>query len=449
MEVVVVSREFVKPYSPTPNHLKIHKLSLLDQFVPTLYVPLVLFYTIEEADRAATTPSRMIQLLKQSLSETLPLFYPLAGKINGDGLSIECDDEGVLLVEARAEFALSRLLHRPDFETVRKFLPCAAAWRRVEVGDRVAMIQATAFPCGGVVVGVLISHAAADGASFATFLKGWAAAARKTGEAPRPSFDASTLFIQNKAFSEEDTFFGVCPVNRGRYGTRRLVFDASTMARLKAEAANVGVQNPTRAEVVTALICKSLTATMTKVSGLDKPVVFTNAVNLRRRAVPNFHDDSMGNYVWLPTFLCPLEEKDYDGLPSLIGWLREAKSKIDGEFVRGLEGDGGFNALQDALGEMREFLARTDRLVTFSSWCNFGHYEIDFGWGRPAWVSPVGFPEESGNLIVNTVLLLDTRCRKGIEAWVFIDEQELEVLEQNEELTEYASINPPVSEIED
>ncbi|XP_018731299.2 stemmadenine O-acetyltransferase [Eucalyptus grandis] len=221
------------------------------------------------------------------------------------------------------------------------------------------------------------------------------------------------------------------------------------MARLKAETANVGVQNPTRTEVVTALMCNSLTARMTKVSGLDKPVVFTNAVNLRRRAVPNFHDDSMGNYVWLPTILCPLEEKDYDGLPSLIGWLREAKRKIDGEFVRGLEGDGGLNALQDALGEMRESLARTDRLVTFSSWCNFGHYEIDFGWGRPAWVSPVGFPEESGNFIVNTVLLLDTRCRKGVEAWVFMDEQELEVLEQDEELTEYASINPPVSEIED
>ncbi|KAF8040605.1 hypothetical protein BT93_B2735 [Corymbia citriodora subsp. variegata] len=172
MEVEVVSKEFVKSSRPTPNHLKIHKLSLLDQFVPTNYVPLVLFYTIEEADRATTTPTRIVQLLKQSLSETLMLFYPLAGKINGDGLSIECDDEGVLLVEARAKFTLSRLLHRPDFKTIGKLLPCTAAWRRAGAGDRVAMVQATAFPCGGVAVGVLVSHATMDCASFTTFLKG-------------------------------------------------------------------------------------------------------------------------------------------------------------------------------------------------------------------------------------------------------------------------------------
>ncbi|KAF8040606.1 hypothetical protein BT93_B2734 [Corymbia citriodora subsp. variegata] len=377
------------------------------------------------------------------------LFYPLAGKINGDGLSIECDDEGVLLVEARAKFTLSRLLHRPDFKTIGKLLPCTAAWRRAGAGDRVAMVQATAFPCGGVAVGVLVSHATMDCASFTTFLKGWAATARKTGEPPRPNFDAPSLFIQSKALPEEDSLLAMYPLNTGSYGTRRLVFTASATARLKARATNAGVQNPTRMEVVTALMCKSLTATLTKASGLDKLVAFSYAVNLRRRAVPNFHDDSMGNYIWQSTIQCPLQEKDYNGLPNLIGWLREAKSKIDGEFVRGLEGDGGLVALRDALGEMRESLARADRGVGFSSWCNFGHYEIDFGWGRPAWVSPVGFTEEPRSSIGNTVLLLDTRCRKGVEAWVSMGEQELEALEQDKELGEYATINPPISEIDD
>ncbi|KAF8040603.1 hypothetical protein BT93_B2732 [Corymbia citriodora subsp. variegata] len=449
MEVEVVSKEFVKPSRPTPNHLKIHKLSLLDQFMPTSYVPLVLFYTIDEADRATTTPTRIVQLLKQSLSETLTLFYPLAGKINDDGLSIECDDEGVLLVEARAKLALSRLLDRPDFETIGKLLPCTAAWRRARAGDRVAMVQATAFPCGGVAVGVLISHATMDGASCTTFLKGWAATARKTGEPLRPNFDAPSLFIQSKTFSEEDSFLAVCPLNTVSYGIRRLVFTTLAMAKLKARATGAGVQNPTRVEVITAFMCKSLPATLTKVSGLDKPVAFSNAMNLRRRAVPNFRDDSMGNYLWLPTIQCPLQEKDYNGLPSLIGWLREAKSKIDGEFVRGLEGDGGLVALRDALREMRESLGRVDRGILFSSWCNFGHYEIDFGWGRPAWVSPVAFSEELRNSATNIVLLLDTRCRKGVEAWVFMGEQELEALEQDKELAEYATINPSISEIDD
>lgn len=230
---------------------------------------------------------------------------------------------------------------------------------------------------------------------------------------------------------------------RSRYGARRLVFNASATTRLKAEATKAGVQNPTRAEAVTALICKSMKAMLTKVSGVDKPVAFSNGVNLRQRAVPNFPDDSMGSYVWLAVVLRPPEEKDRDSLPSIVGWLREAKGRIDGEFMRGLEGDGGLVALR----EMKESFARAGQVVVFSSWCNFDQYEIDFGWGRPAWVSPVEFSEESGHLSASMVFLLDTKCRKGVEAWVFKDEQQLEALEQDEELKEFASINPPISEI--
>lgn len=216
MEVEVVSKELVKPSRPTPNHLRIHELSLLDQFMSTVYIPFVLFYAIKEADQATTKPTPRVRLLKQSLSETLTLFHPLAGKIHSGGLSIECDDEGALFVDAQAKFSLSQLLCRPDVETIRKLVPCAAAWRSAGGGDRVAMVQATTFPCGGVAIGLLISHASTDCASFTTFLKGWAATARKTGEAPRPNFDAPSLFIQSKAYSEEDSFFAICPLNPGR-----------------------------------------------------------------------------------------------------------------------------------------------------------------------------------------------------------------------------------------
>lgn len=218
------------------------------------------------------------------------------------------------------------------------------------------------------------------------------------------------------------------------------------MARLKAKATNLQVQNPTRVEVVTALMRKSIVAALNKVSNLEKPVGVILPLNIRRRAVPSFPDDSMGNYVWVMTVLCSPEEKD-NSLPDLISRYREIKDKVDGPFVKGFVGDGGLVMLRNSVREIGESFTGVQDQVTITSWCNFGHYEIDFGWGRPAWVSMVGFTEEIQNRPTNFVTLLDTKSRKGVEAWVFMGDQELHVLEQNEELLEFASVNPSTLEI--
>lgn len=44
MQLRIISKEVIKPSSPTPHHLKTHKLSLLDQLAPDIYLPIVLFY---------------------------------------------------------------------------------------------------------------------------------------------------------------------------------------------------------------------------------------------------------------------------------------------------------------------------------------------------------------------------------------------------------------------
>ena len=75
----------------------------------------------------------------------------------------------------------------------------------------------------------------------------------------------------------------------------------------------------------------------------------------------------------------------------------------------------------------------------FSSWCNFGFYEADFGWGKPIWVSSIG---SSGSMFMNLVILPDTRFGDRIEAWVTLDEQDMARLEFNPELLTFASLDP-------
>jgi shikimate O-hydroxycinnamoyltransferase len=178
MEVEIISKECIKPYSPTPPNLKTHKLSFLDQFFPTTYVPIILFYTMNQSigHSVADIVSQRSQLLKQSLSETLTRFYPFAGKVK-DNLSIDCNDEGVYYVEANVHCHLVECLHQPNPALFYQLVPQTAFWKDLTAGDYVAMIQVSTFACGGIAIGVLISHMIADGTAMSVFLKGWATTA--------------------------------------------------------------------------------------------------------------------------------------------------------------------------------------------------------------------------------------------------------------------------------
>ena len=78
LEVELISKEIVKPSSPTPDQLRRYQLSFIDQLTPPLYNPLVFFYP-EICDTQANKTKTSDQL-KLSISNALTYFYPLAGR---------------------------------------------------------------------------------------------------------------------------------------------------------------------------------------------------------------------------------------------------------------------------------------------------------------------------------------------------------------------------------
>lgn len=133
MEVEIVSKEHIKPSFPTPSHLRIYKLSLLDQLIPAPYAPIILFYPNNDHSTNLNNIPNRLELLKKSLSETLTQFYPLAGKIKDD-LYIECNDEGAYFVEAQVNGCLSECLTQPDLLLIQKFLPCELISKQSSAG---------------------------------------------------------------------------------------------------------------------------------------------------------------------------------------------------------------------------------------------------------------------------------------------------------------------------
>ncbi|XVF13581.1 hypothetical protein REPUB_Repub08aG0219600 [Reevesia pubescens] len=89
----IVSRQTIKPSTPTPSDLKTFKLSLLDQISPGVHGNMTFFYPSDGTiDSIADDFSEKSKLLRDSISKTLSLFYPLGGRLQ-DAAIIDCNDE--------------------------------------------------------------------------------------------------------------------------------------------------------------------------------------------------------------------------------------------------------------------------------------------------------------------------------------------------------------------
>ncbi|KAK2965661.1 hypothetical protein RJ640_007667 [Escallonia rubra] len=110
----------------TPSHLKAYKVSFIDQLMPPVnYVPIFTYYT--PPMKEATESPNSIKILKDSLSETLTRFYPLAGRVqNKDEYVINCNDKGIVFSTARVNnCAMTDFLSstQPKVELLYQLLP--------------------------------------------------------------------------------------------------------------------------------------------------------------------------------------------------------------------------------------------------------------------------------------------------------------------------------------
>ncbi|OVA01967.1 Transferase [Macleaya cordata] len=449
MKVEVVSRETIKPSSPTPHHLRTFNLSFLDQIAPP---------TID-GDHNENYKSRRCDVMKKSLSESLTRFYPLAGRIkDDDDSSVDCNDDGVDYLEAKVTNGggLSQFIQDPDVNVQRRFLPFQPfdidpsdeATSKVLLAVQVSIFDDSA---GGIVIGMCISHRLADASSLSTFINDWAATARGATDEQinkGPCFELPTLF-------PKVDLMGYTPprgINKKerQIVTKRFVFEASKKAELKKRSIinvanttnniNGGCDNileyPTRVEAVSAFIWKcfvELDQAKEGVAAAPSPRVYsvTHAVNTRKRMIPPLPTNAFGN-MYSPAYALLLVntegEKDHP-YPNLVEKIREAIKKIDGEHVKNLQSTDVY--LNYYLEQMKNIVSSGQMstvILHFSSWCGFPIYEADFGWGKPAWAATAPLPLDS------VVVLMDTRSGGGIEAWVNLTKEDMAEFERDQEL---------------
>ncbi|KAI3458530.1 hypothetical protein Pfo_015193 [Paulownia fortunei] len=442
MDVQIVSTEIIKPCAPTPHHLRNFKLSFLDQTCAPFYIPLTLFYNTKfDLANISETHGQ----LKKSLSETLTLFYPLAGRVQ-DLFTIDCNDEGVSYTEAKANFTLSEFLQEPDLNSINKFLPRNT--NVLENDFEIQMsIQVSVLGCGELVIGACLFHRVVDITTMASFLRTWANFCRGTGDKEVTYQD---LALGPSLFPPLSTFPGDYLKNNTNYLfygqdyslTRRFVFDASAIATLRAKATSEAVPKPSRIEALTGFISERLMAGLESAASKNPPptLIISHAVNIRKRFEPPLADTAFGNLSWFAVaFYSPSEPKME--LPDYVEMLREVLQGINGESLRELEPKTAIYALSETMGTIQK--SDGMREYKFTSWCNMGFYDLDFGWGRPAWVAHMG--DAANCRTMRQFLFIEGRNAGEIELWILFGEEDMAMLENDPEFTAFATPNPSIS----
>ncbi|GMJ13697.1 hypothetical protein like AT3G26040 [Hibiscus trionum] len=426
MEVKIISREAIKPSSPTPHHLRTHNLSILDQIEvkESIYTPLLLFFSSTPAPQHSFNKSH---LLKQSLSKTLTHFYPFAGRLK-DWFTIDCNDAGVLYTQAQLPIHMSIVLQTPQIELLQQLLPHDLVQQD---SDQVLVaIQVNFFACGGIAVCVYVNHVVADGAATATFIKSWAQMASAHDyidfdvvhdcSSLFPSRDLSDLAAQ---FAEEDKNNEEHEeLQDGETVTKRLLFNGSKITSLRDEIGNGPIRHrPSRFEALAALIWSAMLSTTSEKDTSFSKVTFS--INLRNRTNPPLPQQCIGN-VYHVKEVEPLKEKT-GNLSTLAAKLHDAIRKVDDEYVRKI-GEGAVDYIK--------FLRNKTKSGTFIivSWCRFPFYEVDFGWGKPVWCATT--------LSINrTVVFMDASDGEGVEAWITLGEEEMAKFVQDPGIIAYCS----------
>ncbi|KAL8195198.1 hypothetical protein R6Q57_025601 [Mikania cordata] len=439
MKVTNYFSKLVKPSKPTSTIDRYYKISLFDELAPSMNVPLILYYTAPS--KPPHINQQFVTILEDTLSKTLSEFYPLAGRYIRKLSSIDCSDQGMLYVGAKANVRLSEirgLEHELDPHTLNGLLPCEVG-EVDEVSDPMLSIKVTTFECGGFAIGMCFSHRISDLGAICNFINKWAA--RSNGkhkhETYSPIFNLATCFPP-RGLPELDVRMPRSSVGV-KTKARRFVFNAQAISAMQKNVGfdENGPRRPSKVQLVVALLWKAFVRVDHTNNGMSKASFLIQPVGLRDKVLLKLPTSSCGNFMGLaPSRLMPGEGEKLT-FRDFYKILRDSVSKTVGDCTKMMSHgeEGNYEVVINPYFESNRnmFTNNAVSFYFFTSWCKFSYYEADFGCGKPVWASTAKLPTQ------NLVIMMDDHEGDGVEAWVHFDEKRMKQLEQDSGIRAYAN----------
>ncbi|KAG9451156.1 hypothetical protein H6P81_011121 [Aristolochia fimbriata] len=389
-----------------------HRLSYFDVEMLTHQVRFLLFFDFP----GSTQDFRDVHfpLLRRSLSLTLSLFYPSAGRLvpspQGDDRVIrysDGDSATITLAESGADFGSLVGNRAKEAEAFHPLVPPllhvtpTSVSSENEQGTPLVAFRVTVFPGTGVSIGFTFNHVLTDGTGGMNFLKTWAAVYKAGGDVSDvvkdlPVFDRAVLRhlepLKRALMEEPRRLVASLPEseeepNRTHRMTRAtFVLKRAHIETLRSEmmkTGNVGPRISTFAVTcayVWACLAKSRPVPK-KATETDQTLYFGIPANCRHRLLPPVPITYFGNAspVGAVVEASRTELTRENGAASAARAIQAAIRRID-------EGNGIILEELTAVGRRwREVVSSTprERRLCIAGSPFFRAYDTDFGWGRP------------------------------------------------------------------
>lgn len=404
----------IKPMMPAkPQRLPLTFFDIL--LLPFPPVQRVFFFEYPHTESQFL--ARDLPNLKHSLSLALTHFYPLAGTLSASqDPEIRCSGNDSIcftVAVSHANFLHLSANHARDIEDFHSLVPQPLA---LSGDDETAIlaVQVTVFPNAGISVGTSVHHGAADGSTYANFIKTWASLCRSgaadTAANYLPSLDRSALltadakglksiFLKDLEAFDVDSSVETLDLRAGHHTKDKLVistfvFSRETLDRLRSRSS-------VRCSSFS-LACGYMWACLIKARGdaydPSKDVeYFAFLANCRARHDPPLPASYFGNCVGI----CCAEARR-DELVGEDGAVIAAKAIWT--VIKRLE-EGVFDGVENWIKDTAYYSSMKALSVAGSP--KLGIYEVDFGWGRPRKMEVISI-ERTGALS-----LAETRAEIG------------------------------------
>ncbi|KAJ6759163.1 SPERMIDINE HYDROXYCINNAMOYL TRANSFERASE [Salix koriyanagi] len=406
MVVTIKNSHVVKPAKPTRTGRV--SLSEWDQIGAIAHVPTIYFYKPPQ-----TQSNAIINNLKDSLSHALVPFYLLAGRLHWIGrgrLELECNAMGATLIEAESESKLEDFgdfLPSPEYQNLFPNVDYAVPLHELPL----LLVQLTIFQCGGISLGLTISHAVVDGKSALQFMSEWARISRGEPSGMLPFLDRKIMRAGDPPSAPpqfDHAEFGLPPLLLGRLNSTEERKKKTTIAMLRLTKNQVeklksmanerrsstdtsSVRGYTRYETLTGHVWRSVCKARRHKP--EQPTGLAVCVDSRRRVQPPLPDGYFGNASLDVIAVSHAGELLSKPLGYAASKIREAIETVTDEFVRSatdfLKNQPDLTRFQDihALrGAEGPFYGNPNIAVV--SWLTLPIYGLDFGWGEEIYMGP-------------------------------------------------------------
>ncbi|KAJ8767928.1 hypothetical protein K2173_020868 [Erythroxylum novogranatense] len=412
MKVVIKETSVVRPFEDTPKR-RLWLSSIDVMYTRRAHTPFLFFYKFNGSGNFFDP-----EVVKESLSKVLVLYYPVAGRLRRDEngrIEIDCNGDGVLYAEAVADCAMPETGDlTPDDGGLLQVLPPVIYDSSYDLSSvPLLVVQVTRFSCGSVCLGIGWHHNLADGTGFIHFLTSWSSLAQ--GHPINRPILLDRTSLRSRVCSYTPTFhhpeYDKFPVMNSistlqvrsltSQTNSEVIFEISrdqikALMPVRDQKEESGKTKYTYFEILTAFIWR--TACRARNLSHDQATKLRFAVDGRSRLNPPLPPDYFGNAVFSCATMAVSGELLSEPFVETVDRIHKAIIRMDDEYLRSavefLENKGDLTSIMHDPG-----VCACPNL-NIVSWTKLPFHAVDFGWGR-ADMKPTKMFDGKGLIMIN------------------------------------------------